>query len=411
MALRRNRNFRRLFLGRLVTNAGDSVYFIAAMWLVYDLTRSPFYTGVAAFLIQAPNALQMFAGPLVDRWSIRDVLVRTQAFQAVFVLVVPLAWLFDHLSVWIVLVLMPLLTLVNQVVYPAQNAAIPRIVSDTELVRANSLFSMAYQGVDMTFNAAAGVLIAVVGAIALYVVDSLTFILAVGLFFGLQIPPAQGDGGEDTDTDYLGDLRAGIDYVRGSVLLTIVAGAVVLNFAFGIALAVLPDFAAVRGGATLYGLLMAALSAGSLAGALGASALERFPFGWVGIVGLTISAGTWFAASTATYVPGMIALFFVAFVPIGIINVMIQAMVQSTVPQGLLGRVTALTASATGAMIPVGGLVGGVAAESIGSITTLSLTASGFAFLAVYFLVRPTIRTLPRIDEATTERLGLPTPD
>lgn len=411
MALRRNANFRRLFLGRLVTNAGDSVYFIAAMWLVYDLTGSPFYTGVAGFLIQAPQALQVFAGPLVDRWSIRNVLVRTQVIQAVLVLVVPLAWLLGELHVWIVLVLMPFLTLLNQVVYPAQNAAIPRIVEDSQLVRANSLFSMAYQGVDMAFNAAAGVLIAVIGAIALYAVDSVTFLVAVALFLGLQIPPAQSDGGESQPAGYLTDLRAGIDYVRGSVLMSIVVGAVVLNFAFGIAIAVLPDFAAIRGGPALYGILMAALSAGSLAGAVGASSLEGYPFGRVAIVGLTVSAVAWFGASMSQFVPFTVGLLFLAFLPIGVVNVMIQAMIQSTVPETLLGRVTALTASLSGAMLPFGSLVGGSAAGVVGSVATMSVTAAGFGFLAVYFLARPRIRRLPRIDDASPETLGLSTPE
>ena len=408
MALRGNANFRRLFLGRLVTNAGDSVYFIAAMWLVYDLTGSPFYTGVAGFLIQAPQALQVFAGPLVDRWSIRNVLVRTQVVQAVFVLVVPVAWYLDVLSVWLVLIVMPLLTLLNQVVYPAQNAAIPRIVSETELVRANSLISVAYQGVDMAFNAAAGVLIALVGAIALYVLDSLTFLVAVGLFLGLSIPPARTNGGESEGTSYLVDLRAGIDYVRGSVLLSIVLGAVVLNFAFGIAIAILPDFAAIRGGPALYGILMASLSAGSLVGSVGASALERYPFGWVNIVGLTISGVAWVGATTTTSVWLSAGLFFLAFVPIGIANVMLQAMVQSAVSESLLGRVTALTASLSGAMLPLGSLLGGAAAGWFGTVTTLSATAGGFLFLGAYFLLHPRIRSLPRIDAASPERLGLP---
>lgn len=41
-----NADFRRLFLGRLVTNAGDSLYAVAAMWLVYSLSGSTLYTGI-----------------------------------------------------------------------------------------------------------------------------------------------------------------------------------------------------------------------------------------------------------------------------------------------------------------------------------------------------------------------------
>jgi hypothetical protein len=43
----RNRNFARLFADRLVTNIGDSVYFVAAMWLVWEPTGNEFCTGLA----------------------------------------------------------------------------------------------------------------------------------------------------------------------------------------------------------------------------------------------------------------------------------------------------------------------------------------------------------------------------
>jgi hypothetical protein len=62
-----HRGFRRLFAGRVVTNVGDSLYFVAAMWLVYRLTGDPVYSGIAGFLTLAPAALQFLVGPLVDR--------------------------------------------------------------------------------------------------------------------------------------------------------------------------------------------------------------------------------------------------------------------------------------------------------------------------------------------------------
>jgi len=44
-----NRKFRRLLAGRLVTNAGDSIYYVAALWLVHDITGSTTFTGLRPF--------------------------------------------------------------------------------------------------------------------------------------------------------------------------------------------------------------------------------------------------------------------------------------------------------------------------------------------------------------------------
>ncbi|MFC7188623.1 hypothetical protein ACFQL7_01320 [Halocatena marina] len=46
----RTRQFRRLLVGRAVSILGDGLYSVAAMWLVYDLTGSTMYTGLAGAL-------------------------------------------------------------------------------------------------------------------------------------------------------------------------------------------------------------------------------------------------------------------------------------------------------------------------------------------------------------------------
>lgn len=405
--LRSNAAFVRLFLGRLVTNAGDSMYLIASMWLVHELTGSPLYTGLAGFLLRAPAALQFLVGPLVDRWSLRSLLVRTQAVQGICVLVVPLAAATGHLSVWVVLVVMPVLMFLNQFVYPAQSAALPRIVDDDQLVRANSLFTFALRGSDMVFNAVSGLLVAIVGAVALFVVDSLTFAVAVVLFFGLSVPDATGGEDDADDQGYLARLADGLRYVHGSALAAILLGAVVVNLVFGVMIAVLPAFADSIGGPEAYGLLLAAEASGTLVGAVAASRVEDAPFGRVVIVGYAIAAVFWVAALVAPGLMATVALFFVAFVPIGASNVMIPSMVQSVVEESLLARVSSVVASASTATLPVGSLIGGAVAAAVGVRTVMYGGAVAFAFLVVYFLVRPELRSLPPVAEADPVALDL----
>ena len=196
-----NATFRRLFVGRVITSVGDSLYFIGAMWLAYSLTGDPFYTGLAGFLTMIPRAFQFLAGPLVDRWSIRRTLVGTQLVQALVVATVPLVHLLGVLTVWHVLAIMPLLSALNQLVYPAQVAALPRILEDEELVAANSAFSIAYQGMDMVANGVGGVLIGLIGAVALFAIDAVTFGMAALVFATLSIPSAGESAPERASAD------------------------------------------------------------------------------------------------------------------------------------------------------------------------------------------------------------------
>ena len=405
----RNAAFLRLFSGRLVTNAGDSLYYIAAMWLVYDLSGSTFYTGFAGALTLTPRAFQFLVGPLVDRWSLRNILVRTQLVQALVVLIIPLAAWTGSLSVGVLLVVMPLLSMLNQFVYPAQSAALPRVVEDENLVEANSAFSFAYQGADTAFSALGGILIALIGATALFIVDSLTFAIAALLFAAVRVPPPEESSEKvgSATQDYLRKLSEGVSYVRGSVIVPILGASVVVNFTIGMAMAVLPAFANLRGGPETYGTLLAAVLGGLLIGALVASPLKRVGIGQLSVVGFTIGGLCWLAAVSASSVRTTALLFCLAWIPVGVTNVIFAAMAQTVVPDDLLGRVLSLAASASAAAQPIGSLLGGVAGETLGSTLVISVIGVGFLFLTVVWLAHPVLRGLPTIEEIDPEKYGL----
>lgn len=392
-ALLANREFRRLFLGRLVTNAGDSLYAVAAMWLVYSLSGSTLYTGLAGFLTFGMQALQVFVGPLVDRWSLRRTLVGTQAAQGVLVLAIPAAHLLGALTVELVLVVMPLLSLLNQFVYPAQSAALPRVVEDDELADANAAFALAYQGSEAAFNALGGLLVAAIGAVSLYVANSLTFAVAVALFAGLRVPPAErpADAGEG----YRAELADGVRFLRTSSLWWLFGASVVANAIFGGVFVVLPAFSADIGGADTYGILLAALAVGSVAGSLVASRFQHLPFGRLSAAGFTLSAVAWAGALLVPGVAVTVALFALTMVPVGATNVLASTLVQKLVPDGLLGRVSAVIGSAATAAMPVGALVGGALGEALGASAVLWAASGAFAWLVGYTLVVPAVRNLP----------------
>ncbi|MFC7203051.1 MFS transporter [Haloferax namakaokahaiae] len=390
----RNADFRRLFFGRLVTNAGDSLYSVAAMWLVYSLTGSTFFTGIAGMLTLGMQALQAFVGPLVDRWSLRNTLVWTQAAQGILILTVPLAAHLDVLSVWLVLTVMPLVSLLNQFVYPAGTAALPRIVEGDDLTSANSLFSMTYQGAELVFNAAAGVLVAVVGATTLFLLDSVTFAVAVALFAGLRVPPAERDD-EDEQTGYFEELRAGVKYLRSSMLVWILGASVLANGLLGTAWSVLPAFADGRGNAEIYGFLLAGIAAGSLVGALVAPKFEDIPFGTLSIAGYAVSAIAWLAALRVDSTAALVVLFALAFVPVGIGNIVAMTLIQRLVPESMLGRVLAVIGSASTAAMPIGAFAGGLAGDVFGPVTVMYAGGVGFLWIVAYVLLVPSLRTMP----------------
>ena len=55
MILRKYKDFGHLFLGRLISNCGDSIYTIVLSWYVLEMTNSAWYVGLLNFLIFIPN--------------------------------------------------------------------------------------------------------------------------------------------------------------------------------------------------------------------------------------------------------------------------------------------------------------------------------------------------------------------
>ncbi len=402
LSVLRHREFRRLLTGRTVSVLGDGLYTVAAMWLVFDLTGSTAYTGLAGFLTQIPGVLSMLVGPIVDRARLGRVLTLSELAQGVVVLVVPLAWLTGSLSVVVVLATMPVLSLVGLFAGPAQTAAVPRLVPDDSLVRANAAATAVGKTVDALARGIGGALIVLVGAVGVYVVDAATFALAALLFFSLDVPDtSRGATGEDDSTQpagfdrdtYVRDLREGIETLTGSVLGLMLVGSLFANFLFGVAFAVLPSFAADLGGAGTYGLLLAGLTAGTVGGSLLSSWVESVPLGRSTIVGLTAS-GLLFAVSIWVARPVLsVALFMLSRVPVGIYNVSVMATLQSGVPDDRLGRVSSVLSSASSLVSPGGVLLGGVLGELVGTRTVLLVSAAGTVLTASYWLLVPSLRT------------------
>lgn len=394
-----NSQFRRFFTADLVTNVGDSLYGVAVVWLVYELTGSTLSTGLALFAVRAPQVFRFLLGPLVDRFRSDSILRYTQLGLAGLVALVPALLLVDKLTVPLILVIIGAVSVLNQFVNPTQNAAVPELVDSDQLPAANGLISLSSDGTNTLFNGLAGVLITVIGAAALFAIDVVTFLIAAALYTTITISDAN-DEGEDPSA-YVEKLRGGFQYLRssGSILVKTLIGSSILNVLFGAVLAVLPAFAAARGGPGLYGILVAAFGLGSVIGSTAAEPLKRYPMGVTAVCSYIAIGG--FVASTVMFqhVVPLTILFTIGLIPVGVVNVLILTHAQTIVPEDLLGRVMATLGSAAGIAIPVGSLTGGLAGEYYSAEVVVVAASLGIASISLYWIADSSLRTLPPVTE------------
>lgn len=403
MDILKNRNFLLLFLGRIFTNIGDSLYYVAAMWLVYKLSGNPFYSGLAGFLTLLPSALQFLTGPFVDRWSIKNTLVITQVLQCILILIIPITHYFDLLTVQLLLIIMPIVAFIEQFAYPAQSKALPLLLHKTQLLKGNSLFSFAYQGIDLICTTLSGILVALFGAITLYVIDSFTFAITALLFFSLKMPNQTETSTSLSTKQYFSDLKEGFSIVFRSLMGVFLIGSVVANFSIGMTMAILPSFADSLGGVKSYGFFLAAISAGSLIGALFSSWVGKRNVGRASIIGFATGAIFWFLSTVVPFQWLSIFLFGLAWVPIGATNILFATISQIVIPNQYIGRINSVMRSMGTIAMPFGSLIGGYTANVFSSQLIFALASIGIFFISLVWLIHPKLRALPKADEITAD--------
>ncbi|MFJ1106950.1 MFS transporter [Bacillus sp. GX] len=407
MDILKNRNFLLLFLGRIFTNIGDSLYYVAAMWLVYKLSGNPFYSGLAGFLTLLPSALQFLTGPFVDRWSIKNTLVITQVLQCILILIIPITHYFDLLTVQLLLIIMPIVAFIEQFAYPAQSKALPLLLHKTQLLKGNSLFSFAYQGIDLICTTLSGILVALFGAITLYVIDSITFAITALLFFSLKMPKQAETNTSLSTKQYFTDLKEGFSIVFRSLMGVFLIGTVVANFSIGMTMAILPSFADSLGGVKSYGFFLAAISAGSLIGALFSSWVGKRNVGRVSIIGFATGAILWFLSTIVPFQWLSILLFSLAWIPIGATNILFATISQIVIPNQYIGRINSVMRSMGTIAMPFGSLIGGYTANVFSSQLIFALASIGILFISLVWLLHPKLRALPKADEITADTFGV----
>ncbi|HLK17258.1 MAG TPA: MFS transporter, partial [Fimbriimonadaceae bacterium] len=142
----RIRPFRDLWLGQSISQIGDSLYYVAFMFMVQKVTGSSAMVGYTGAIELAPYLLiGPYAGVLADRLDRRSIMLASDLLSALALL------LFAGLlatgvkpAAWEILVLAFLLSAVRCFFLPAKSAGIPALVPGELLMKANSL-SMATQ--------------------------------------------------------------------------------------------------------------------------------------------------------------------------------------------------------------------------------------------------------------------------
>lgn len=400
----KNKDFYVLLLGRLITNFGDSLYAIASTLLVYKMSGSTIYSGLTLFLTSSTAIVQLLLSPILDKINMKKFLILSQFFQAVLILIIPFLYKFGKLSVYHIMIIMPIISLINQLVYPGQISLLPKILSEKELVTGNSLMTMAYQGSNAIFDTLAGFIISIFGFMAAFYADSISFILTGILFCLLSKKLSHSQKieeklEENLIKNHFKSLKDGIYLFKDSRIFALVFGIVFINFSATSINAVLPAFAQNE---IFYSLMLAGMGAGLLLGSLfaGFPKLKEISLGKLYIYGMMIVALAWILFSNfQNNIKIGVVLYGLGWFVVGVVNVYAQTMVQIIVPNEKIGSAMGAMVGISTFMAPLGALFGGFLGEYLSSSKAIFIGSFIIFLVAIFWALNENIRKLPSVSE------------
>jgi MFS family permease len=374
---------------------GDQFTIIALIWFVLQLTGSGAAIGLVVLCFQLPTMISSpLMGKLLDRYQPRTVMAVDNFGRACIIAAIPALYMVGALHLGMVYVL----ALFSGILSPATEVGcrivIPRLVTDQELERANSLSSMSWDFATLVGPALAGILVTITSAPTVLLLDAASFMLMGTMVLSLRRFQRE-QGMEEQDENHRSLLGFGTIFrMRAVRFLTVLT--LLFLFAQGLSEVAIPVYSqnTLGTGAAGYGLLMSAFGVGSL---LALALISQF---WSLNKRQGLSLAAILVLSGLTLLPLVLlrtlpvamlimALAGFAAAPYYVVE---QSLMQRLVPKNVRGQVFGARGALNVAGYPLGGAIGGLlmtvmAAPFVIGISALLCIGMGFACL-----VSPTIR-------------------
>ncbi len=386
----RKRDYGLLWVAQLISMIGDWAIFAALPFYVYDLTGSVMATGVM-FMIQVVPALIFgsFAGVFVDRWDRRWTMIVSSLFRGAILVI--LLGVRSADMIWLVYLVGFLESTASQFFGPANNALLPTLVEEDQLITANSLDSLGENGARVIGPALGGILLASIGLRGVVLFDIGSYVLAALLMYFIRAPMEEEEPADAGD----GSVRSALstfwnEFVSGLKLVIRKPALSRIFLVFGIAaigdsiltVLLVPFFQDIVGvGSTEFGIVLtvrgvAGILGGIVIGAIGSKFKPEhlISFGLIGTGVALVGMMIWPVYGISLLIMILISVPLMAWLISG------QTWLQTHAPGEYRGRVF----GAYGTLSALLMLVGMVFASGLGD--TLGISNTGYFGGVIYIL-------------------------
>jgi predicted MFS family arabinose efflux permease len=392
----REREFRLLFTGRLISFMGGAIAPIALAFAVLDLTGSRSDLGIVLAAQTVPMiAFVLVGGAIADRLPRNAVMVGSNLVNGGVQAATALLLLTHEARIWHLAVLQFVAGISRAFFFPASQGIVPQTVPAALLQEANTVLRLALNATNILGAAVGGFLVAGVGPGWAIAFDSMTFFAAAVTLRLMRLERSERMPG----SSFVGEILEGWrEFSSRTWLWVVVVAFAFINACSSGGVNVLGAAVAKfeLGGAGSFGLIVAGESIGLVLGGL---LMLRWRPNRLLLAGCTATIAmapplVLFAAFPHTLLIALAGV--VAGFGVEIFGVCWDTAVQQHIPQRALSRVYAYDMLGSIIFIPVGLSVAGPVADAIGQDATLYGFAGVMAAACVLMLASRDIRTMTR---------------
>ncbi len=268
--LKRYPDFRRLWLSGLISYFGSMFTYVALPFQVKELTGSYLAVGLIGLVEIIPLVIfGLYGGVLADHMDRKRMIWVTEAAALFLSAILLINSLLPSPKLAVIYIIAALFAAVDGLQRPSADAILPRLVEHKDLPAASALMSLRWQVGMVTGPALAGVLISIAGVSAGFILDILTYLLALFILLKVKsVPPMK-----ESEKPSFSSLVAGVKYAtsRKDLMGTYLVDLAAMFFAMPTAL--FPFWAEQVGAPWALGLFYAAGTIGSI--------LVTLTSGWV----------------------------------------------------------------------------------------------------------------------------------
>lgn len=211
----RHKNFRRLFLGQLISAFGTQMTAVVIPFQVYLITQSTFYTG----LISSVEFVFLFfssllGGVLADRIEKRKILIWAEIGLSIVPLGLAFNSYYETPHLWAIFILAAITSFLGGIHRPALEALTPRLVAPEDIAKVSALSPMRHILTTILSPMIGGFAMVSVGAFYTYLFDAVSFFISLLFLLGVNYKKMIGNEVSDQKKSIFGEIIEGYYYIK-----------------------------------------------------------------------------------------------------------------------------------------------------------------------------------------------------